>query len=193
MAAEVVPQTLRPDVAAWVCGDDGAAPAVDARDAPGLARRRASIARQVAELQKTFDLEVEALTLWHEAEARRLKDEAARIDIALQALLQQQREATGRKTLRLPYGVTVSSRTVPATYKWDALAASNAALVRFLGKSSDYVAHEPSVRWGSLKADLWATSAGQVCLHDEALPAECGVTYEPAHEVESVKVEGDAP
>lgn len=189
----VEPQTLRPDVAAWVRGDDGEAPSVDAHDAPGLARRRATIARQVAELQKTFDLEVEALQLWHDAEARRLKDEAARIDIALRALLQQQREATGRKTLRLPYGVTVSSRTVPATYRWDGWALSKDALVRFLGKSSEYVKPEPSVCWGSLKADLWTTSDGRVCLHGEPLPAECGVTFEPAHEVETVKVEGDAP
>lgn len=184
---------MRTDVAHWVRGEAEECPPVDAHDAPGLARQRAHLARQKAELKATLNAECEALQLWHDSEVRRLNSEAARIDAALLGLLQQQREATGRKTLRLPYGVTVSSRTVPATYRWDGWALSKDALVRFLGESSDYVAHEPSVRWGSLKADLWTTSDGRVCLHGEPLPAECGVTFEPAHEVETVKVEGDAP
>ncbi len=183
---------MRTDVAHWVRGEAEECPPVDAHDAPGLARQRAHLARQKAELKATLNAECEALQLWHDSEVRRLNSEAARIDAALLGLLHQQREATGRKTLQLPYGVTVSSRRVPATYRYDRNFATEQSLIATVGESSDYVERKLRVRWEAVKADLHTTSDGHVCFLGEILSPECGVTYEPAHESQTVKVEGDA-
>ena len=207
--AALAPDALPAEVEGWLEGDgedagatDAAAPLIDPALAPRIARRRARVERQARALRERFEAEVRELTLWRDAEQARLNREAARLDWCLECILDAERAADPkRKSLRLPYGVTVRARTHKATFTRDASAAPTKALLRMLSEGagdadSPYVRRVAQVEWDALKGALSATPDGRVVLADtgEALPDECGVRYEPGGESVTVTVaqEGDA-
>lgn len=204
----MAPEELPAEVEAFVADLDWQSggtlmPHIDPTLAPRLARRRARIARQQADLEARYKAEDESLRLWRDAEAMRLGAEADRLDDCLYGILEHERTIDPkRKSLNLPYGVTVSARKVPASIKRVTTAAATDALIGWIrggvGDADRFLESRPVVRWEAFKATLRAAEGPHdvriVTEDGEALPAECGVEYTPAHETLSVKVaaEGDA-
>lgn len=196
-------ETKDPNVVeAYIEGDEAIpdaeqAPAIDPILAPRLARRRAVIERQLAEVQSAYKSEVDRLKLWRDAEVRTLELKAARMDFLFDRLLYAAQTLDPKlKTIRLPFGVTVATRKVPASIaRRDTRVAACEALTRFAVESApDCV--KPEVDWDALREHLTATPEGSVVYYPtgEALPIGCGVVYTPEHQSVSVKValEGDA-
>lgn len=173
--------------------DDGAeVPPVDLSMGPRIARRRARLEAQLRMLEATYRAEADALKAWHDSEAGRLGAEARRVDQVLHALLHRAMEADPkRRSLALPYGVTVKARKVPAQFRWEKSAAADAVLVRLLD-GSEYVVRDPHLSWSALKADLRRTEDGAIVLGPtgDVLPSEAGVTWDDSRDEYSVKVEG---
>lgn len=170
---------------------DHAAYNVALADAVKLARRRAAIERQRAEVEAVYRAEVAPLIAWRQGEIGRLEAEAQRIDLLLQAALyQQMRDDPTRRTLALPGGVTVKARRVPAQFRYERSAQHDAALLTLLA-GTDYVVNEAHVSWGALKGGLRRTPDGEIV--DTAtgvvIPLEAGVRWEAEREEYAVKVE----
>ena len=173
---------------------DEAAPAVDPSLAPRLARRRARLAQRLAERRASVAAEIRRLTEWANAENERDEYEAGRIDLLLGNILAAERERDPkRKTLTLPYGVTVAARKVPAAFKRPAGAEAERGICAWLfatDPKTEAVEHRPHLKWDELKKRLRVAGAGTVVFADtgETVPPHFGITYEPEHESVTVKV-----
>ena len=193
-SAPLGPDDLPPDLEAYVTPEDVDAepPDVDPAYGPRLARRRAKVERLLRDLDARLAAEVQALKAWRDEEARILTGEAARLDVLLKAIRWHEYQANPkRKSIRLPYGVTVAARTVRAGFKRDEKVAATAALIAF---APAYTEQRPHLKWSELKSALATTDDGRVVLDGAIVPPDCGIEYVPQHEVEEVKVslEGDS-
>ena len=192
--APLGPDDLPPDLEAYVNPEDvdASTPEVDPSYGPRIARRRATVERLLHDLDARLAAEVQALKAWRDEEARVLAGEAARLDVLLKAVLWHERQVNPRrKSIRLPYGVTVGARTARAGFKRDERVDATRALVAF---APTYTEQRPHLLWAELKAALATTDDGRVVLDGAIVPSECGIEYVPQHEVEEVKVslEGDS-
>ncbi len=174
---------------------DPPVPEVDPRLGPRLARRRARVEAQRADLEATYRAEVDSLTLWRDAQAARLQREADRLDLGLYGLLawEQERDPK-RKSMAMPFGVTVKTRKVPGRISRDTSARATAALVAWAETTvPDCVEREPVLRWTRLQERLQVrvTEGGALVGTEdgEAPPAEAGVQWVPEYVSRSVVVD----
>lgn len=200
----LAPETLPPEAVAWLESEDASTPMpeVDLLDLHRYAAARAGVERRIAEARAIRQRTVAQADAWLEGRLAPLQREAARLDLALTALLAQHRARNPRsKTLHAGFGVTVSQRARPARFvRLNSGAADNAALVRWLRRSAAaYIRVREDPAWGDLAAEALAPAAdGGVVLREtgERLPDALGIRFEPAGDgepkVEVALEEGDA-
>ena len=194
------PDDLPGEVEAFVYESADTPPMVDTTLAPRLARRRARAAARIADRKATVEAEIERLRQWQAEQDYSDQREIQRLDVMLTNIFSIERSRDPkRKTMVLPYGVTVKARKVPAQFKRDTKADATRALTEWLltggADTVNFIETVCTPRWSELKDCLDITPDGAVYLADtgEVLPPDCGVTFEDAHESVTVKVstEGD--
>lgn len=192
--AAPLPDDLTPEIDAYlagvVVGPDKAPsvadlPAIDPTLGPRIARRRARVAARLRERAASLQAECERLQFWAQQEDARDQREAARLDALLAALLWRERERDPRrKSLSLPYGVTVQARMQPAEWRRD----DGALLSWALECAPDFVENRPALRWADMKKAATVTDDGRAVLPDgQPLP---GVQVIERGEKITVSVEG---
>lgn len=189
----IAPDELPTDVQAWVdAGPDAGLPmpSADMQDAPKYAAARARIEREIAQVEAQYQRHVEQATLWRDARLRGLKSSAGRLDVILGGFLDIYRRLNRKsKTLNLPYGVTVSVRSVSASIDREKTGVdADEALVGFLRTiDKDNPPHTKTAikpAWAELKAHLAATPDGRVIYQPtgDVLPEELGIVAHAAGE-----------
>lgn len=148
--------------------EPAAVPAVSPSVAAALAAHRADAERRYNDLENRYQAAVDELSLWRDREAARIEREIKRLDLCLFGVLDAELARNPkRKSLALPFGVSVRRRAQPPTWERD----EDALLAWALEHSPEYVVRVPKLRWAPLKAVARALPDGRAVLPDgEVLP-----------------------
>ncbi len=183
---------LPEEIEAFVAGADpegaspregtAAVPTVSASVAVALAAHRAHAERRYNDTENRYQAAVDELRLWRDREAGRIEREIKRLDLCLCAVLDAEAaQNPKRKSLELPYGVTVRRRAQQPAWERD----ENALLAWALANAPEYVARVPKLRWAAVKAVARPLPDGRAVMPEgEVLPTVQVIAREDAYSVE---------